>query len=132
MPIHLIWGDDYEASNREIQNIIQTFVDPVWKSFNFSRLDGSDPKQTVNALEEVTSAPLGNGDRVVLLTRSPFCNVCSLELAKKLENAINLIPEKTHLILNNTNKPDKRLKTTKFLQKSIKSCLLYTSPSPRD
>ena len=22
MPIHLIWGDDYEASNREIQEII--------------------------------------------------------------------------------------------------------------
>ena len=121
MPIHLIWGDDYEASNREIEEIIQTVVDPVWKSFNFSQIDGNDPKQNLRALEEVQSAPLGNGGRIVLIRRSPFCNSCSVELANKLEQTIKLIPENTHLILNNSNKPDKRLKTTKLIQKSIQS-----------
>ena len=74
MPIQLIWGDDYEACNREIEEIIQTVIDPSWKSFNYSQLDGNDTKQNLRALEEVQSAPLGSGGRVVLVRRSPFCN----------------------------------------------------------
>ena len=129
MPIHLIWGDDYEASNREIEEIIQKVIDPLWKSFNYSQIDGNDPKQNFRALEEVQSSPLGNGGRVVIIRRSPFCNGCSIELASKLEQAIKLIPDNTHLILNNSNRPDKRLKTTKSIQKSIKSNPLSTEKS---
>ncbi len=121
MPIHLIWGDDYEAANREMEEIIQTVIDPVWKSFNHSQIDGNDPKQVIRALEEVQSAPLGGGGRIVLVRQSPFCNGCSIELANKLEKVIVLIPDNTHLILNNSNKPDKRLKTTKLIQKAIQS-----------
>ena len=137
MPIHLIWGDDYEASHREIEEIIQKVIDPAWKSFNYSQVDGNDPKQNFKALEEVQSAPFGNGDRIVLVRRSPFCNGCSLELASKLEQSIKLIPDNTHLILNNSNKPDKRLKTTKLIQKNIKSNPLseeksFTLPLPWD
>ncbi len=121
MPIHLIWGDDYEATKREIEEIIQSVIDPSWKSFNYSQMDGNDLKQNFRALEEVQSAPLGSGGRIVLVRRSPFCNGCSIELANKLEQAINLIPDNTHLILNNSNKPDKRLKTTKLIEKSIQS-----------
>ena len=121
MPIHLIWGDDYEACNREIEEIIQTVIDPSWKSFNYSQIDGNDQKQNFRALEEVQSAPLGSGGRVVLVRRSPFCNGCSIELANKLQQTIKLIPNNTYLILNNSNKPDKRLKTTKLIEKSIQS-----------
>ncbi len=121
MPIHLIWGDDYEASKREIEEIIQTVIDPAWKSFNHSQIDGNDPKQNFRALEEVQSAPLGSGGRIVLVRRSPFCNGCSVELANKLEQVIKLIPDNTHLILNNSIKPDKRLKTTKLILRSIDS-----------
>tara|TARA_B100000214_G_scaffold247496_1_gene181763 strand:- start:270 stop:1298 length:1029 start_codon:yes stop_codon:yes gene_type:complete len=121
MPIHLIWGDDYEACNREIEEIMERVIDPVWKSFNYSQMDGNDPKQTLRAIEEVQSAPLGNGGRIVLVRRSPFCNGCSIELADKIEKAIILIPDNTHLILHNSNKPDKRLKTTKLIQKTIDS-----------
>ena len=121
MPIHLIWGDDYEACNREIEEIIQTVIDPSWKSFNYSQIDGNDQKQNFRALEEVQSSPLGSGGRVVLVRRSPFCNGCSIELANKLEQAIKLIPNNTYLILNNSNKPDKRLKTTKLIENSIQS-----------
>jgi len=137
MPIHLIWGDDYEASNREIEEIINKVIDPSWKSFNYSQIDGNDPKQNLRALEEVQSAPLGNGGRVVLVRRSPFCNGCSIELANKLEQAIKLIPDNTHLILNNSNKPDKRLKITKLIDKNIQSNSLskeksFTLPLPWD
>ena len=137
MPIHLIWGDDYEASNREIEEIVEKVVDPVWKSFNHSQIDGNDPKQNFRALEEVQSAPFGNGGRIVHIKRSPFCNGCSLELANKLEQAIQLIPDNTHLILNSSNKPDKRLKTTKLIQKSIENNKLseeksFILPQPWD
>ena len=121
MPIHLIWGDDYEASNREIEDIIKKVIDPVWKSFNYSQIDGNDPKQNFRALEEIQSAPLGKGGRIVLVRRSPFCNGSSIDLANKIEQAIKLIPDNTHLILNNSNKPDKRLKNTKLIQKYIES-----------
>ena len=121
MPIHLIWGDDYEACNREIEEIIQTVIDPSWKSFNYSQIDGNDQKQNFRALEEVQSAPLGSGGRVVLVRRSPFCNGCSIELANKLQQTIKLLPNKTYLILNNSNKPNKRLKPTFFFVISILS-----------
>ncbi len=129
MPIHLLWGDDYASSIREIENIIQTYIDPAWSSFNISRLDGSDSNQSFRALDEVKSAPLGKGNRIVLVKRSQFCNGCSMDLANKLEQAINLIPEKTHLILYNSNKPDKRLKTTKIIQKNIQSIPLSSEKS---
>ena len=129
MPIHLLWGDDYASSSREIENIIQTYIDPAWSSFNISRLDGNDLNQSFRALDEVKSAPLGKGSRIVLVKRSQFCNGCSIELASKLEQAINLIPQKTHLILYNSNKPDKRLKTTKIIQKNIQSIPLSSEKS---
>ena len=129
MPIHLIWGDDYEASNREIGELIQTVIDPSWKSFNYSQLDGNDPKQNFRALEEAQSAPFGSGGRIVLIRRSPFCNGCSIDLANKLEQVIKLIPDNTHLILNNSNGPDKRLRTTKLIQKNIKSNSFSTEKS---
>ena len=137
MPIHLIWGDDYEASNREIENIIEKVIDPVWKSFNYSQIDGNDPKQNFRALEEIQSAPLGNGGRIVLVRRSQFCNGSSVDLANKIEQSIKLIPDNTHLILNNSNKPDKRLKTTKLIQKNIESQKFseeksFTLPLPWD
>ncbi len=129
MPIHLIWGDDYEACGREIEAIIQKVIDPAWKSFNYSQIDGNDPKQNLRALEEVQSPPLGSGGRIILVRRSPFCNGCSIELAKKLEQVIKLIPNNTHLILNNSNKPDKRLKTTKLIEKNIQSNTFSTEKS---
>ena len=129
MPIHLIWGDDYEACNSEIEKIIEEVIDPSWKSFNLSQIDGNDPKQNFKALEEVQSGPFGGGGRIVLVRRSPFCNGCSIELANKLEQSLKLIPDNTHLILYNLNRPDKRLKTTKLIIKIIQSNSLSNEKS---
>ncbi|WP_320666774.1 DNA polymerase III subunit delta [Prochlorococcus sp. MIT 1307] len=120
MPIHLVWGDDSAASDRAVEALIQKIIDPVWTSVNLSRLDGSDNLQASQALEEVRTPPFGNGGRVILVKRSPFCNGCSSDLAKSFEEILELVPSKTHLILSNTNKPDGRLKATKALQALIK------------
>ncbi len=116
MPIHLLWGDDSAAIEREIQHLIKQTVDPAWNSINLSRLDGSDPDQANKALEESRSSPFGSGGRLVLVARSPFCNGCPNELAKCFEEILELIPRQTLLVLFNTNKPDGRLKTTKAVQ----------------
>ncbi len=121
MPIHLIWGDDNGSSDHAINLLINEIINPSWISLNLSRLDGQDSSQANQALEEAQTPPFGEGGRVVILKRSPFCNGCSVELSGKLEAIVKQIPHNTHLILNNSNKPDKRLKTTKLLQSLIPS-----------
>ena len=120
MPIHLIWGDDAAAQEHAIESLISEVIDPAWSSINLSRLDGADSGQASQALEEARTPPFGGGDRIVLLQRSPFCNACPNELADRFENALELIPATSHLVLCNPNKPDGRLRTTKALQKLVK------------
>ncbi len=120
MPIHLLWGDDSAAIEREIEHLINKLIDPAWRSINLSRLDGSDISQANQALEEIRTPPFGNGARMVVVKRSSFCNGCSNELAQYFEGVLKLIPDNTYLIVCNTNKPDGRLRTTKALYLLIK------------
>ncbi|MEB3307916.1 MAG: DNA polymerase III subunit delta [Cyanobacteriota bacterium] len=121
MPIHLLWGDDEAARSRAVDALISRHTDPAWQSINLSRLDGGDSGQALQALEEVRTPPLGGGDRVVVLNRSPFCNQCPAELAEQLERNLELIPAQCHLLLVNPAKPDGRLRSTKTLQKLVKA-----------
>ena len=116
MPIHLFWGDDEAARNRAVDALIQQVCDPSWQSINLTRLDGNDQGQAAQALAEARTPPLGAGDRVVLLQRSPFCNQCPADLASQLEAALGQIPDHCHLVLVNGAKPDARLRTTKALK----------------
>ena len=108
MPIHLIWGDDSSGKENYTNLLIKTKVDPSWLSINLTRLEGSDPKQSAQALEEARTTPFGNGCRIVLLSNSPFCNGCSNQLAKLFEEALPLIPVASYLVLTTNNKPDGR------------------------
>ena len=121
MPVHLLWGDDEAARSRAVESLISQRTDPAWQSINLTRLDGSDSNQAAQALEEARTPPFGSGDRVVVLQRSPFCNQCPAELAEQLESTLPLIADNCHLVLVNAGKPDARLRTTKALQKLVKS-----------
>ncbi len=121
MPIHLIWGDDAAASEEEIERLINEVIDPAWNSINCSRLNGDDSTQAKQALEAIRTPPFGNGGRLIVLKKSPFCNNCPQDLAHFFELTLDLIPNNNHLVLNNLNKPDGRLKTTKAIQKLIHS-----------
>ncbi|MBW4530003.1 MAG: DNA polymerase III subunit delta [Aphanothece saxicola GSE-SYN-MK-01-06B] len=116
MPIHLYWGDDEAARQRSLAAQVEALVDPAWATINLSRLDGGDPGQAAQALEEARTAPFGAGARVVVLQRSPFCQACPAELAAQLETALELIPADGHLFLVSEGKPDARLRTTKRLR----------------
>jgi DNA polymerase-3 subunit delta len=117
MPIHLLWGDDEAARTRAVEALVAQRVDPAWAAMNLSRLDGNDPEQAVQALEEARTPPFASGDRLVVLQRSPFCAPCPAELAARLEDALGLIPASCHLVLVSPGKPDARLRTTKALRK---------------
>ena len=108
---------------RCINDLIEKRIDPAWSSLNLTRIDGSECSEAIQALEEARTAPFGLGEKIVLVNNSPFLNGCSNQLASLFEEAITLIPTNTHLILNNTNKPDGRIKTTKAIQKLVKSNL---------
>ena len=120
MPIHLFWGDDSAAQEHAIELLISEIIDPAWSSINLSRLDGTEVGKAIQALEEARTPPFGDGERIVLLQRSPFCNACPSDLANRFEAALELIPATSHLVLCNPNKPDGRLRTTKALQKLVK------------
>ena len=116
MPIHLLWGDDEAARNRAVEVLVHKLVDPAWAAINLSRLDGNDPAQAGQALEEARTPPFGGGARVVVLQRSPFCSACPAELAAQLEASLPLIASSCHLVLCSAGKPDARLRTTKALR----------------
>jgi DNA polymerase-3 subunit delta len=120
MPIHLFWGDDEAARNRAVEALIDARLYPSWAAINLSRLDGNDPAQAAQALEEARTPPFGSGARVVVLQRSPFCNQCPAELAAQLDANLALINPDCHLLLVSSGKPDARLRTTKALQQLVK------------
>jgi DNA polymerase-3 subunit delta len=120
MPIHLYWGDDEASRNRAVESLIAAVVEPAWQSINLTRLDGNDPAQAAQSLSEARTPPLGGGERVVVVQRSPFCGVCPAELAALLQDSLGLIPEQCHLVLVSPGKPDARLRTTKALKELAK------------
>ncbi|MFN7678351.1 MAG: DNA polymerase III subunit delta [Cyanobacteriota bacterium] len=116
MPIPLYWGDDAAARGRAVEQLVERVLDPAWGAMNLSRLDGQDGEQARRALEEARTPPLGAGERVVVLQRSPFCSACPPALAEALEACLPSIAEHTHLVLVSEGKPDARLRTTKALR----------------
>jgi DNA polymerase-3 subunit delta len=116
MPIHLYWGDDEAARGRAVEHLVERALDPAWAAMNLSRLDGQDGEQARRALEEARTPPLGAGERVVVVQRSPFCAACPPALAEALEACLPAIAEHTHLVLVSEGKPDARLRTTKALR----------------
>ena len=120
MPIQIIWGNDTKSCENEIEKIINSNISKEWESFNLSKLDGSDENQVFKALEEMQNAPLGDGSRIVVLKNNPIFNIKNDKFAAKFESSTQNMPDSNFLILSCVNKPDSRIKTTKFLSKLIK------------
>ena len=123
MPIQIIWGNDLNAQNTFIQKLIDQKVSKAWGQINVSNLNGDDDEQINKAMEEILTPPLGDGSRVVILKNNPLFTTKNEELRIKFEQIYNNVPKNTYFILQNTKKPDSRLKSTKFLQKLIKEDL---------
>ena len=123
MPIQIIWGDDLNACNNFIQKIINEKVSKTWGEINVSYLNGDDDNQIKKAFHEILTPPLGDGSRVVVLKNNPIFTNKNEEIRIKFEKIYENIPRETYFILQNTKKPDTRLKITKFVQNLIKNNL---------
>ena len=133
MPIQIIWGNDIDACNKEMEKIIDINVSKSWANLNISKFNGEDPNQVNKALDEMLMPPLGDGSRIIILKNSPLLNSKDDEISDKFEINSNIIPNSTYLILQNIQKPDSRMKTTKLIKKLIekrKACeLSFNLPS---
>ena len=67
MPIHILWGNDLDACNKFIQNIIDQKVSKTWKEINVSFLNGDEDNQIKQAFDEILTPPLGDGSRKQLI-----------------------------------------------------------------
>ena len=123
MPIQILWGNDLNAQNKFIQKLIDKEVSKEWKEINVTNLNGDDNEQVNKAFDAVLTPPFGAGYRIVTLKNNPIFTAKNEVLRIKFEKIHDNIPQNTYLILQNTKKPDSRLKSTKFLQKLIKNNL---------
>ncbi len=123
MPIQIIWGNDLNASNKFIKKIIDEKVSKTWRDINISYLNGDDDDQIKQAFDEILTPPLGDGSRVIVLKNNPIFTNKNEEIRIKFEKNYKNIPDKTYFLLQNTKKPDSRLKSTKFIQNLIKKDL---------
>ena len=119
MPVVVIWGDDKSKCDEEVEKIITQNVSQTWRNLNISKFNGDESNQVFQALDEVQTPPLGDGSRVVLIKNNPIFNNKDDFMQKKFEfHALN-IPKSSFLILQSNQKPDNRIKSTKFLKKLI-------------
>ena len=123
MPIQILWGNDLSAQNKFIQKLIDNEVSKELKEINVTYLNGDDDEEANKAFDEVLTPPFGDGYRIVILKNNPIFTAKNENLKNKFEKIYDSIPQNTYFILQNTKKPDSRLKSTKFLQKLIKNNL---------
>ncbi len=123
MPIQIIWGNDLNACNDFIQQLIDQKVSKTWREINVSCLNGDETNQINQAFDETLTPPLGEGSRVIVLKNNPIFTNKNEEIRIKFEKISPNIPSNTYLILQSTKKPDTRLKITKFIQDLIKKDL---------
>ncbi len=124
MPIQILWGNDLNAQNTFIQELIEKEVSKEWREINVTNLNGDDDEQVKKAFDEILTPPFGEGYRMVILKNNPIFTTKNEGLTMKFEKIHSNIPTNTYFILQNTKKPDSRLKSTKFLQKLIKNNLV--------
>ena len=86
-------------------------------------MNGDDDEQINKAFDEILTPPLGDGSRVIILKNNPIFNNKNEEKRIKFEKIYQNIPLNTYFILQNINKPDSRLKSTKFIKTLIKKDL---------
>ena len=105
MPIQIIWGNDIQSCENEIEKIINSNISKQWESFNLSKLDGNDENQVFQALEETQNAPFGDGSRIIILKNNPIFNIKNEKFLAKFESSAQNIPDSsfsvsyTHLTL---------------------------------
>jgi DNA polymerase III subunit delta len=117
MPIYLFWGEDDFSMAKAIKNLEKSAVEPTWASFNYNKISPDRSNALSEAFTQAMTPPFGMGKRLVWLVDANVTHQCSESALAELERTLPLIPESSILLLTTHKKPDRRLKSTKLLEK---------------
>lgn len=120
MPIHIYWGEDDFAMEKAIANLRDEILDANWISFNYTTFSSEDANAAIEALNQVMTPPFGSGGRLVWLMNASIIVQADDKVLSELKRTLPVIPENSHLLITNRNKPDERLKSTKLLKEFAK------------
>jgi DNA polymerase-3 subunit delta len=112
MPVYLFWGEDDWAIAKAVKKLVATIIDPEWKDFNYHKAE-----TVIEALDQVMTPAFGLGERLVWLDKTSICQNCPENILGELTKTLPVIPATNHLLLTSDSKPDRRLKSTKLLEK---------------
>lgn len=117
MPIYLYWGEDDFAIAKSVKKLQSQVLDQNWIDFNYHRYSGDNLETITEGLNEVMTPPFGMGERLIWLENTTICQQCSADLLEELQRTLPVIPSTSHLLLTTSKKPDRRLKSSKLIEK---------------
>ncbi len=117
MPIYFYWGEDDFSLAIAVKKLKESILDPDWVQFNYQKIAGENPESMIEALNLAMTPVFGIGERLIWLNDTTICQNCPPNILSELERSVTKIPSTSHLLLTNTKKPDRRLKSTKLLEK---------------
>ena len=117
MPIYLYWGEDDFAIAKSVKKLQSQVLDPNWIDFNYHRYRGDNSEKIIEGLNEVMTPPFGMGERLIWLAETTICQQCSADLLAELQRTLPVIPATSHLLLTTSKKPDRRLKSSRLIEK---------------
>ncbi|MEM9272639.1 MAG: DNA polymerase III subunit delta [Cyanobacteria bacterium P01_F01_bin.143] len=117
MPIYLFWGEDDFAIAKSVKKLQSQILDPNWIDFNYHSYPGDNVENIIEGLNEIMTPPFGMGGRLVWLENTTICQQCSTDLLSELQRTLPVIPETSHLLLTSRKKSDRRLKSSKLIEK---------------
>jgi DNA polymerase III subunit delta len=120
MTAYFFWGDDDYKIDRTVQKLKADLLDPMWLDFNYFKISPTTDLHIVEAFNQASSSPFGDGDRLTWIADSAIAQKCSDSLFLELERTLKHLPANSHLVFTSSSKPDGRIKSTKTLQKLAK------------
>ena len=129
MAVYFYWGDDDYQISQAVKKLINTYVDPMWRDFNYIKINATGDLEVMDGLNQAVTSPFGMGDRLTWLADTTIAQRCSDSLLIELERTFNHLPVDSYILFTASNKPDGRAKSTKLIQKYAKVLEFSLIPS---
>ena len=118
MPVYLYWGEDEFAIAQSVNQLKEKVLDPSWLEFNYQKLSGDNAEAIIEGLNEAMTPVFGMGERLIWLVNTNLANQKpSDSVLGELQRTLPVVPTTSHLLLTVNKKIDKRLSSTKLIQK---------------
>ena len=129
MAVYFYWGDDDYQISQAVKKLINTHVDPMWRDFNYMKINAIGDLEIIDGLNQAVTSPFGMGGLLTWLADTAIAQRCSDSLLIELERTFNHLPVDSYILFTASNKPDGRAKSTKLIQKYAKVLEFSLIPS---